>query len=121
MLKNSTSTGNVADLARNMMNLNTKWTNFYKKADAKYKYIHELHEFIDELKRKSSYFLTTNMFEYERFYNFIELLEEERQWLDKVQSKVNQTRIGADAEELSEELDVCFLFYINYVLFLFKT
>jgi hypothetical protein len=34
------------------------------------------------------------------------LLDEEKLWLDKVQSKVNQSRIGADAEELSEELDV---------------
>ena len=37
---------------------------------------------------------------------FVELLNEEKVWLDKVQSIVSQSRIGADAEELSEELDV---------------
>jgi hypothetical protein len=56
LLKNSSSTGTVADLARNMINLNTKWTNFYKKADLKYKYFNELNDLIIELKRKIIFF-----------------------------------------------------------------
>ena len=56
LLKSSTSTGIVADLARNMMNLNTKWTNFYKKADYRYKYNHEINELIIELKRNEFFF-----------------------------------------------------------------
>jgi hypothetical protein len=60
----------------------------------------------------------------------IELLEEEKTWLDKVQNKVSQSRIGADAEELSEELDVIFsnfFFFFwdpydfNFFYFFFKT
>ena len=52
LLKTSSSTGMVADLARHMMNLNTKWTSFYKKSEYKYKYNHEIDALIIELKRK---------------------------------------------------------------------
>ena len=37
---------------------------------------------------------------------FKELLHQENTWLEKVQQKLNSSKIGADAEELSEELDV---------------
>jgi hypothetical protein len=33
-------------------------------------------------------------------------LHQENSWLEKVQQKINSSKIGADAEELSEELDV---------------
>jgi hypothetical protein len=34
------------------------------------------------------------------------LLHEEKNWLERVEKKLNSSKIGADAEELSEELDV---------------
>ncbi len=51
MLKNST-VSNAADLARNMLNINTKWATFCKSADAKYRYFHEIQESYNELKRE---------------------------------------------------------------------
>lgn len=37
---------------------------------------------------------------------FLELLHQENTWLNKVQEKLNSSKLGGDAEELSEELDV---------------
>lgn len=34
------------------------------------------------------------------------MLHEEKLWIEKIEKKLNSSKIGADAEELSEELDV---------------
>jgi hypothetical protein len=45
----------------------------------------------------------------------IELLHQENNWLERVQQKLSTSRVGADAEELSEELDVSyFSFYSKF-------
>lgn len=36
----------------------------------------------------------------------LELIHQENQWLEKVQDKLNSSKVGADAEEISEEYDV---------------
>lgn len=36
----------------------------------------------------------------------VELIHQENVWLEKVQEKLNSSKIGADAEEISEEYDV---------------
>ena len=53
MLKNSSGgVSNVADLARNMINLNAKWSNLNKRVEAKNKTYIQLGEYINELRRK---------------------------------------------------------------------
>lgn len=61
MLKNSNgTTGIAADLARNMINLNTKWSNLCKKADSKFKYFNDIAQMLSDLKRK---FMSNGMLE----------------------------------------------------------
>ena len=67
-----------------MINLNTKWSNLNRKVEFKNSLFQQLDEYINELRH---------------------LLHQENTWLEKVQQKVNSSRVGADAEELSEELD----------------
>ena len=81
MLKNST---NVADLARNMININNKWSNLNRRVEFKNSLFTQLDEYINELRH---------------------LLHQENNWLEKVQQKISSSKVGADAEELSEELD----------------
>lgn len=58
MLKNSTGgVSNVADLARSMININTKWSNLNKKVDSKNKLFTQLSEYVNELRRKQFEFL----------------------------------------------------------------
>ncbi len=53
MLKNSTGgVSNVADLARSMININTKWSNLNKRVDSKNKLFTQLSEYVNELRRK---------------------------------------------------------------------
>jgi hypothetical protein len=40
------------------------------------------------------------------FFRKTELIHQENVWLEKVQEKLNSSKIGADAEEISEEYDV---------------
>lgn len=40
---------------------------------------------------------------------FTELIHQENEWLEKVREKLNSSKIGADAEEISEEYDVCII------------
>lgn len=57
MLKNSTGgVSNVTDLAKNMVNLNTKWTNLTKKIEQKNRFFAQLGEHINELRRKFDFF-----------------------------------------------------------------
>lgn len=84
MLKNSTGTSSITELTRSLISINTKWTNLSKKIELKYKLLKDIDELIKELKQ---------------------LLNEENKWLDKVQLLIAQTKIGADAEELSEAQD----------------
>ena len=81
MLKSST---NVADLARNMININNKWSNLNRRVEFKNSLFTQLDEYINELRH---------------------LLHQENNWLEKVQQKISSSKVGADAEELSEELD----------------
>jgi DNA repair exonuclease SbcCD ATPase subunit len=56
MLKTSTGgIANVADLARNMIAINTKWSNLHKKVDAKNRLFTQFSEQINELRRKYPY------------------------------------------------------------------
>ena len=58
MLKNSTGgVSNVADLARSMININTKWSNLNKRVDSKNKLFTQLSEYANELRRKLVYFV----------------------------------------------------------------
>ena len=58
MLKNSTGgVSNVADLARSMININTKWSNLNKRVDSKNKLFTQLSEYANELRRKLVYFI----------------------------------------------------------------
>lgn len=53
MLKNSTSSlSNAKELAKNLININTKWTNLNKKIDAKNRLFAQLADYINELRRK---------------------------------------------------------------------
>ena len=57
MLKNSTGgISNVADLAKNMININTKWSNLNKKVDSKNKLFSQLSDYINELRRITNFF-----------------------------------------------------------------
>jgi dystrophin len=85
MLKSaSASVANVNELARNLMSINQKWSNLNKKIDVKNKLFAQLSDYINELRH---------------------LLHEETSWLEKLEHKLNAAKIGADAEELSEQLD----------------
>lgn len=85
MLKNSSGgVSNVADLARCLVNINNKWANLNMKVDAKNKLFDQLSEWVNDLRQ---------------------LLHEEKNWLERLERKVCTPRAGADAEELSEELD----------------
>jgi hypothetical protein len=61
MLKNTSSgLANVNELAKNMININTKWSNLNKRIDAKNRLFAQLAEHINELRRTRhvfSYFL----------------------------------------------------------------
>jgi chromosome segregation ATPase len=58
MLKNSSGgVSNVADLARSMININTKWSNLNKKVDSKNKLFTQLNDYVNELRRKFIYCL----------------------------------------------------------------
>jgi hypothetical protein len=59
MLKNSTGgIFNVADLAKNMININTKWSNLNKKVDSKNKLFIQLSDYINELRRNIIFTIT---------------------------------------------------------------
>ena len=52
MLKNATGgVSNVADLARNMININNKWSNLNRKVEFKNSLFGQLDEYINELRR----------------------------------------------------------------------
>lgn len=63
MLKNATSrVNNLAELAKNMTNLNTKWSHLDKKIDAKNKQFSQLGEYINELRRKMKFTISVLAF-----------------------------------------------------------
>lgn len=85
MLKSSSNNlANINELARNLNNISTKWTSLNKKIDSKNRLFAQLSDIINELRQ---------------------LLHQENSWLEKAQQKLNSSKVGADAEELSEELD----------------
>lgn len=110
MLKNTTSgLANVNELAKNMININTKWSNLNKRIDSKNRLFSQLAENINELRRMLIIiiiFFSLFTFLFNHFHLHLELLHQENTWLNKVQEKLNSSKLGADAEELSEELDV---------------
>jgi ElaB/YqjD/DUF883 family membrane-anchored ribosome-binding protein len=50
MLKTSSGSGSVADLARNLMNLNTKWSSLCKRVQMRVKMFNDIEELVGELK-----------------------------------------------------------------------
>jgi hypothetical protein len=53
MLKNSTGgLSNAKELAKNLININTKWNNLNKKIDSKNRLFAQLADYINELRRK---------------------------------------------------------------------
>lgn len=56
MLKNSTSSlSNAKELAKNLININTKWNNLNKKIDAKNRLFAQLADYINELRRNKTF------------------------------------------------------------------
>ncbi len=112
---------NAPELAQSLETLVSNWSNLQKKVDTKaafYKDIYTLHE---ELKSKDN---KVNLFRSSNFEFLLDLLHQENVWLDTLQNKIfSSTNNGADAEEISEELDVRFLECILYetkIVFLFS-
>lgn len=59
MLKNSTgSLSNAKELAKNLININTKWNNLNKKIDTKNRLFAQLADYINELRRIYPLFLS---------------------------------------------------------------
>lgn len=49
-------------------------------------------------------------------------MHQENSWLENVHQRINSSKVGADAEELSEELDVKYFFknyFLNAIVFLY--
>jgi len=85
MLKNSSGgVSNVADLAKCLININNKWSILCQKVDLKNKFFDQMTDYVNELRQ---------------------LLHEEKNWLERLEKKLNSSVVGGDAEELSEQLD----------------
>ena len=63
MLKNSTSSlSNAKELAKNLININSKWNNLNKKIDMKNRLFAQLGDYINELRRNFDINIVLNGF-----------------------------------------------------------
>ena len=89
MLKNSTGgISNVADLAKNMININTKWSNLNKKVDSKNKLFSQLSDYINELRRNIYIFLLFNLRINFYFLSFLRAITPRKHMVRKSSTKI---------------------------------
>lgn len=108
----NSSAASTAELAQSLETLVSNWANLQKKVDTKvafYTDIHTLHEDLkSKVKSKKDSSLSLSVSSSSSFLSSrLDILHVENVWLDALQNHVySSSNNGADAEEISEELDV---------------
>lgn len=99
----NTPSTSAPDLAQSLETLVSNWSNLQKKVDTKVAFYTDIFTAHEELKSNLIHKIKIKI---QKIF-FLDILHQENVWLDTLQNRVFTTsNNGADAEEISEELDV---------------
>lgn len=96
----------VPELAQSLETLVSNWSNLQKKVDTKVLFYTDIYALHEDLRSND---LHERILSIHQISLLLDLLHQENVWLDTLQNRIfSSSNSGADAEEISEELDVSF-------------